>query len=146
MKLFQALKILGSSTIQTEPNDPADGARFEKALHPWRYVRNRSSIAIRGVSGSIAASLPNVMTSTEPFPDLVLAMNSLRTYMRGIMTPAFLGSNSPNADLVLQISRVQARVCNRAVSKDDAALFIRGRNRILSLLAQIVTTQEAKGL
>jgi hypothetical protein len=49
---------------------------FESHFQRWGllegllgYVRNRSSIAIRGVSGSIAASLPNVMTSTKPFPE-----------------------------------------------------------------------------
>ena len=140
---IEMIHVYKSGKFQREPRAPADSARFESKLHPWRYIRNRTSVTITGVSGNLVDALPAAMTSTAPVADLQLAIDSLREYMTKISSSSFCHPTIPSQNPMNPVYRTYS-VCARAVRRGDAKLFLRGRKRVMSLLNAIVMRHESQ--
>ena len=130
----QMFHVYKSKRIERSPRNARDNARFAAPLRHLRYIRNRSSVAVSGLTDEIVSSLPAAMTSTQLIADLPLALNALNTYVASVL-PA---PDSPTR------KEMQHRIdlCEQAVWREDHNMFQVGRKRAMAALARLLKYRE----
>jgi hypothetical protein len=139
---IQMIHINKSFSLTPECDDPKINDLFETALQPLRFIRNRSSVTLTGVSKGLASKLRDLMLSTQPFVDLKMAMNSLISYCMGSCRHMRYDDQHFN-----RLSRDINRLMYKGVEASDAGdidLFMRLRLRTLALVKDLQTRLESK--
>ena len=131
---IEVLHVYKSNVVQHQPRKPADNVPFEQALNPCRYIRNRSSVRISGIEGTLISALRALMVSTEPFADLDLALGCLKNYMDRVVAREFSTNCSEGMISAGNVHNVFSEICSRGARREDSEMFIRGRRLVMSLL------------